>query len=52
MTRIKAQSVGCRGEQPALEDVVIKVVGIGKYEGEDLKDLAGSRILDRNAPSN
>lgn len=34
-----------------MEDVVIEGVGIGRYEGVDLKDLAGSMILDHNAPS-
>lgn len=51
MTRIKARSVGYRGERQVLEDVVIEVAGTGICEGEDLKDLAGSMILDHNAPS-
>lgn len=51
MTRIRVRFVGCRGERQESEDVVIKAVGIGIYEGVDLKDLVGNMISDHNAPS-
>lgn len=51
MIRITARFEGCRGERQALEDVVIEAVGIGIYEGVDLKDLAESMTLGHNAPS-